>query len=150
LCCNSPKDAEAVVDALLEPGLEPRDSSEGFDDKTSKTGVGERVKENVRASQGQDPKNEFLDWDGKTWRPAPVDWESDRGAFDNSFMPKYIQQDWEPSVPHGPSVAVDTMDPKFELAVCVGANGFEAPIDHPMTVPGKFYAPNSLLSIIRV
>lgn len=141
-----PDDAEAAglpssVDELVKAGFEPRHSSDGIDDRISDSGVEEKAKEDVRASQGQDPKNEFLDWDGKTWRPAPVDWETDRAAFDNSFMPKYIRQDWEPSVPRGPSVAVDIRDPKFELAVWVGEKGFESPIDHPMTMPGKFHIP---------
>lgn len=129
---------DAAVDALVEPGFEPQDSNEGFYDKVGNSGVQENAKENVRASQGLDPKDEFLDWDGKSWRPPPCDWENDRSAFDNSFMGKYIRQDWVPSVPSGSDVEVDTKDPKFELAVSVGENGFETPIEHPMTIPGKF------------
>ncbi len=125
------------VDALVEPAYEPQDPDLGFEDRVSDSGIGDRAKENVRASQGQDPSKEFLDWDGKSWRPPPVDWETDRGTFDNSFMPKYIMQDWVPSVPRGSEVEINTKDPKFELALSVAERGFQAPIEHPMTIPGK-------------
>lgn len=107
-------------------------------DKISDTGVEERVKENVRATQGKDAKDELLDWGGKSWLPPPIEWEDDRPGFDNGFMDRYVREDWEPMVPRGPSVAIDTKDPKFELAVPVGTHGFDAPIDHPLTIPGKY------------
>ena len=135
--CVCSRSNNPAVDALVHSGFEPQDANEGFYDKISNSGVREKAKQNVRASQGQDPKKELLDWDGKTWRPAPCDWENDRCTFDNSFMAQYIQQDWVPSVPSGSDVEIDTKDPKFELAVCVGEKGFEAPIEHPMTIPGK-------------
>jgi hypothetical protein len=100
--------------------------------------VGENPKENVRATQGQDRKNELVDWDGKIM-PPPVDWETDRGTFDNSFVPKYIREDWEPKVPRGPLAAVETMAKEFQLAVPVGFDTpFIAVPEHPLTLPGKF------------
>lgn len=100
--------------------------------------MGENPKENVRATQGQDRKNELVDWDGKIM-PPPVDWETDRGTFDNSFVPKYIREDWEPKVPRGPLAAVETMAKEFQLAVPVGFDTpFIAVPEHPLTLPGKF------------
>lgn len=61
---------EKLKDAIVETdGFEPREreSNGSYEDKISDTGVEERhPKENVRASQGKDPKEQFLDWDGKT------------------------------------------------------------------------------------
>lgn len=61
-------------------------------------------------------------------------------------MSQYIRQDWAPSVPSGFNVGVDTKDPKFELAVWVGEKGFEAPIEHPMTIPGECLFPHTFLN----
>ena len=132
------EDVEAAKDALAEPGFEPATSSLGFEDKVSISGVGVRAKENVRSTQGEDSTQALVDWDGKTRVPPPADWENDRAAFDSGFMPAYIQQDWEPSVPRGPAVALDMKDPKFELAIPIGEKSFDAPIEHPLTLPGQF------------
>ncbi|RDW83217.1 hypothetical protein BP5796_04708 [Coleophoma crateriformis] len=50
------------------------------------------LRENIRARQGIDARELFLDWDGKTWMPPPVDWENDRGTFDDSFIPEYCKE----------------------------------------------------------
>jgi hypothetical protein len=127
------------ADELIEPGFEPRNSSEGYEGKISNAGIVEvNTKENIRASQGEDAKQQLLDWDGKSWLPPPVDWEGDRKAFDNSFMDKYILEDWEPEVPRGPSAAIDTSDEKFGLGVPIKNLGFASPIEHYLTLPGKY------------
>lgn len=70
--------------------------------------------------------------------PPPVDWETDRVAFDNSFMPKYIREDWEPKLPRGPTAAIDTGAEEFQLAVPVVDTTFVVPPEQPLTIPGKF------------
>ena len=57
-------------------------------------------------------------------------------------MTSYIRQEWEPSVPRGPAAGIDTEDPKFDLAIWLGEEGFEQPIDHPMTIPGQSNIPH--------
>jgi hypothetical protein len=69
--------------------------------------------------------------------PAPLDWETDRASFDNSFMKGYIKGDWEPKVPRGPSVAIETKAKEYQVGVPVG---FETPfvsaLEQPLTIPG--------------
>lgn len=92
-------------------------------------------KEIIRANQGTDARQLFLDWDGKTWMPPPVDWENDRGSFDPSFLPYYCQE-WVSQIPT--YCALDMTTDGFILGTHPVTNTMlGTSITQPETIPGK-------------
>ena len=91
-------------------------SIETLEDRVSALDAEPNPKEVVRAEQGKPAAEQMLDWDGKTWLPAPIDWENDRGRFDAQFVPSYIKE-WSASVPGGDDVQVDLASEEFQLGV---------------------------------
>lgn len=118
-------------------GWAPRVRSEdSFCGRISDAGV-ERQKENVRASQGMSAAEELLDWD-KSWLPPPCDWEGDRYVLDLSFVPKYILEDWAPSVPCGPALTVDISAEGFRLGrLPVNDRVLGEEVIQPDCIPGE-------------
>jgi hypothetical protein len=111
-------------------------SDDSFCGRISDDGV-ERQKENVRASQGMSAAEELLDWD-KSWLPPPCDWEGDRYVLDLSFVPKYILEDWAPSVPCGPALTVDTSAEGFRLGrLPVNDRVLGEEVIQPDCIPGE-------------
>lgn len=101
-CIEEPQQVEPEHDVDSASQL---DSDAFFDDKISNDGVEFVTKESLRATQGKSAAEELLDWDG-TRLPAVCDWD-DRTAHDIGYMPKWIETEWVPRVPTGPSVMVD-------------------------------------------
>jgi hypothetical protein len=132
-CIEEPQqvDPEHDVESASQLG-----SDAFFDDKISNDGVEFVTKESLRATQGKSAAEELLDWDG-TRLPAVCDWD-DRTAHDIGYMPKWIETEWVPCVPTGPSIMVDVTAEGFisgELPVIDGR--FGAHILHPVAHRGE-------------
>lgn len=94
-------------------------------------------RENIRAKQGTDARELFLDWDGKTWMPPPIDWENDRGTFDSSFIPAYCQE-WASGV-EGSGQIVDISGEGFIFGTQPMINNkLVDPINQPESHPGRY------------
>ena len=117
----------------------PHHSIDTFEDRISDTGILEQPREIIRATQGKDATEHLLDWDG-SMLPAPCDWETDRGVFDTSFMPKYIKE-WQGSgIPCGPSVMVDTNLEGFRSGKQpIDNHKLKEPIIQPDSIPGMHH-----------
>jgi hypothetical protein len=124
-----------AISTGLAPRVEPEDSLYG---KVSDEGIrGKKKKENVRATQGIPATEELLDFQNK-WMPPPCNWEVDRPIFDNSFLPKYIREDWAPGIPCGPSVTVDISAEGFRLGkLPVNGKFLGEEVIQPDSIPGK-------------
>ena len=124
----------------VKTGFTPRAHSHTFEDQISDDGVVElNVKEGIRANQEKNGVDQLADWDKKNWAPAPADWENDRPAFDSSFVPGYIQEEWRPNLPCGPSIQVDTTSQKFKCGKYpINNDVFIDPIEQPESMPGMF------------
>jgi hypothetical protein len=132
-------------DALVKTtGFAPRDCISRFDVDDmviSDAGV-PQVKEGVRAHQGVDAAQQFLDFDGKTWLPPPCDWDYERpgGRFNDSFIPEYIRE-WCATITEGTSVTVDTDIQLFRFGKRPINNAdFDEEIVQPDSIPGMISA----------
>lgn len=104
--------------------------------QVSNTGVdSQEHTQDLRATRGNDASTQLLDWDKKNWAPVPCNWETERGTFDDSFVPDFIQF-WRRSVPAGASCMVNTQDERFYLGHSISNIDFSQPIEHPDCIPG--------------
>jgi len=112
--------------------------SNNLDNRVSDAGVEQCSKENIRGTQGKDPALELLDWDNR-WAPPPIEWE-DRTSFDSAYIPDYIRQDWQPTLPSG-LVEFDLDDLKFTSGDhhVIGFSLAAEPLVHEETIPGMFF-----------
>jgi hypothetical protein len=136
------KTAPLTQNALVTTtGFMPRDHSHKFEDQISDDGVIEQnAKEGIRATQGKNGVDQLVDWDGKHWAPAPCDWENERPAFDDSFVPDYVRE-WRVNLPCGPSIQVDTSLEQFKGGKCpINNDVLIDPIEQPESLPGMFTA----------
>ncbi|KAH8595580.1 hypothetical protein B0O99DRAFT_150344 [Bisporella sp. PMI_857] len=127
--------AEPLTEAILTKIFGPAagEKSDVFDDRVSDLYFSSHPKENIRGTQGQDAAEELLDWD-KSWRPPPCDWE-DRMKYDNSYINRYIYEDWQPAVYPG-DAKFGLTDPAFVSgAAPVSFLTLAEPFAHEITIP---------------
>lgn len=136
------KEFSISAHSLGELSLEDRVSNAGVNIEAEMAYDASRPRENIRATQGIDPRKELIDWDGITWIPPPLDWETERPRFDPSFIPEYCKE-W----------ATDNPDfPVFNMAAEGFLHGTKPVFNHklgaaiaqPESVPGKLLIPRSL------
>lgn len=124
----APLTVEVLANAT-EARAEKRSSSGSFEGHISGTGL---PKENFRATQGVDPADELLDFDGSRL-PAPVDWD-DRQMFDNTSSNEYVKE-W--------SAAVKILNQPIDISRAeytsgahpIGDENLELPPRHEASIP---------------
>ncbi|KAH9222719.1 hypothetical protein DL95DRAFT_285821 [Leptodontidium sp. 2 PMI_412] len=122
---------------VLQTGFKTVDEIHRSDGRISSTGLGgvsSDCAQDPRHTQGNDSANQLTDWDG-AWAPAPVNWETERTSFDDSFIPAYIKE-WQQTLPGGLH-SVNIQSDKFTSGVYAINNVFFVdPVDHgPPTIP---------------
>ncbi|CAL3965106.1 unnamed protein product [Diplocarpon coronariae] len=121
-------------DALIrETGFKTAKECSSSENQISNAGIDASAQhsQDFRATRGNDPAP-LVDWDGR-WAAGPCDWESERGTFDNSFVPDFIR-DWQRELPRG--TTIDISAPGFVDGTCpVGINEMIAPLEHKNCFP---------------
>ncbi|PBP28862.1 hypothetical protein BUE80_DR000083, partial [Diplocarpon rosae] len=128
------KGTPLTQDALIrKTGYKTAKESNSSGNQISNTGIDASAhrSQDFRATRGNDPAP-LVDWDGK-WAAGPCDWESERGTFDDSFVPDFIK-DWQRELPRG--IAIDITAPGFIDGTCpVDNQELIAPLEHGNCIP---------------
>ncbi|PBP15469.1 hypothetical protein BUE80_DR013795, partial [Diplocarpon rosae] len=128
------KGTPLTQDALIrKTGFKTAKESNSSDNQISNTGIDASAhrSQDFRATRGNDPAP-LVDWDGK-WAAGPCDWESERGTFDDSFVPDFIK-DWQRELPRG--IAIDITAPGFIDGTCpVDIDQLIVPLEHGDCIP---------------